>query len=69
MNIIDQTVRHCLYCQLTNPNRYDKTDKIEYKIRPAFAPFEEVLVDLVDISYKNGKTYFLTFQDNFDQHF
>lgn len=68
LKIIDETVRHCLYCQLTNPNRYDKTDKIEYKIRPAFAPFEEVSVDLVDISYNNGKTYLLTFQDKFTRY-
>ena len=65
LKLIDTAIRHCLYCQLTNPNRYDNNEKIQYPIRPAFGPFEEVSVDLVDISYTSGKTYLLTFQDKF----
>ena len=65
IKLIEKAIKHCLYCQLTNPDKFDKTTKIQYPIRPAFGPFEEVSVDLVDISYTNGKTFLLTFQDKF----
>jgi len=58
--ILQQISQGCLYCQFQN-KRIDQP-KMDYKIRPTFAPFIEVSIDLVDIQGMNTKfKYILTF--------
>ena len=67
-SLTEQICRNCLFCQMANPNKYKRPPQVEFRIRPSFSPWKEVSINLIDISYGNQSTFFLSFLDKFS-HF
>ena len=66
--LIHKVTSTCLYCQMANHSKFRKLPETEFKIKPAFGPYEKVSVDLLDISYGSSQTYLLTFYDLFSSY-
>ena len=63
--LIHKVTSTCLFCQMANHSKFRQMPEAEFKIKPAFGPFQKISVDLLDISYGSTSTYLLTFCDLF----
>ena len=64
--LIAAATKECFFCQMVFHNKFPKRSEDQsFRIKPSLTPFSKLSLDLIDISYGDRPTYYLTFFDTF----